>query len=240
MNSILISAFIAALLVPWVFAVVILLIASRFRRDRGRRRQDFLTAMGLTVLMGVSTSLNIWLAQHLPHTIDARLWRWNEAMHLDPLAMIYFMEGHENLGIFMQVVYYALPIVMAIAWVKEQKLALRRAVAIAAVGGWIFSAIFPALGPHWYLDGYTMAMRHCIPAVDLTWAMLLALNAWSRLRLPLWIYAVLLAVSSILIGEHYLVDLIVAVLYTFAVQWLARRWPNYVGKLRPAPATAAS
>jgi hypothetical protein len=240
MNSALIAAFIAALLVPWVFAVVILLIASRFRRDRGRRRQDFLTAMGLTVLMGVSTSLNIWLAHHLPHTIDARLWRWNEAMHLDPLAVIYFMEAHEDLGIFMQVVYYALPIVMAVAWIKEQDPTLRRAVAIAAVGGWIFSAIFPALGPHWYLDGYTMAMRHCIPAVDLTWAMLLALNARSRLRLPLWIYAVLLAVSSILIGEHYLVDLFVAVPYTLAVQWLARRWPSYVGKLRPAAATAAS
>jgi hypothetical protein len=240
MNSALIAAFIAALLVPWVFAVVILLTASRLRRDRGKRRQDFLTAMGLTVLMGVSTSLNIWLAQHLPHTIDARLWRWNETMHLDPLAMIYFMEAHEDLGIFMQVVYYALPIVMAVAWIREQSPALRRAVAIAGVGGWIFSVIFPAIGPHWYIDGYTMAMRHCIPAVDLAWALLLALNARSRLCLPLWIYAGLLAVSTILIGEHYLVDLIVAVPYTFAVQWLAHRWPSYVGKLRPAAATAAS
>ena len=240
MNSALIAVFIAALLVPWVFAVVILLIASRLRRDRGKRRQDFLTAMGLTVLMGVSTSLNLWLAQHVLHTIDARLWHWNEAMHLDPLAVIYFMEAHENLGIFMQVVYYALPIVMAVAWMKKQSPTLRRAVAIAGVGGWIFSAIFPALGPHWYIDGYTMAMRHCIPAVDLTWALLLASNARSRLRVPLWIYAALLAVSSILIGEHYLVDLIVAVPYALAVQWLAVRWPGYVAKFRPAAAARAA
>jgi len=236
MNSALIAAFIAALLVPWVFAVVILLIASRVRQDRGKRRQDFVTAMGLTALMGVSTSLNMWLALHVPRTIDTRLWHWNEAMHIDPLAMIYFMEAHEDLGIFMQVVYYALPIVMAVVWIKEQNPTLRRAVAIAGVSGWIFSAIFPALGPHWYIDGYTMAMRHCIPAVDLTWALLLALNARSRLRVPLWIYVALLAVSSILIGEHYLVDLIAAVPYTFAVQGLARRWPSYVAKFRPAVA----
>jgi hypothetical protein len=240
MNAALITAFIAALLVPWVFAVVILLIASRFRRDRGKRRQDFLTAMGLTVLMGVSTSLNLWLAQHVSHTIDARLWHWNEVLHLDPLAVIYFMEAHEDVGIFMQVVYYALPIVMAAAWIKEQNPALRRAVAIAGAGGWIFSAIFPAIGPHWYIDGYTMAMRHCIPAVDLTWALLLALNAQSRLRVPLWMYAGLLGLAAILLGEHYLIDLIVAVPYTLAVQWLATRWPSYVAKFRPVSAATAA
>ena len=240
MNSALIVSFIAALLVPWVFAVVILLIASGLRRDRGKRRQDFLTATGLTVLMGVGTSLNLWLAQHISHTFDARLWHWNELLHLDPLTVIYFMEAHEGLGDFMQVVYYALPIVMAVAWIKEQNPRLRRSVAIAGVGGWILSGMFPAIGPHWYIDGYTMAMRHCIPGVDLTWALLLALNAQSRLRIPLWIYAALVAVSSILIGEHYLVDLIVAVLYTVAVQRLAMRWPKYVAKFRPAPATAAT
>ena len=239
MNSALIAAFIGALLVPWVFAVVILLIASRFRRDRGKRRQDFLTAMGLTALMGVSTSLNMWLALHVPRTIDARLWHWNEVLHLDPMAVIYFMETHENLGIFMQVAYYALPIVMAIAWIKEQNPTLRRAVAIAGVCGWIFSAIFPALGPHWYIDGYTMAMRHCIPSLEWTWALLLALNARSHWRVPSWIYSVLLGIAAILLGEHYLVDLIVAVPYAFAVQWLARRLPNYVAKFRPAAAKAA-
>jgi hypothetical protein len=190
--------------------------------------------------MGVSTSLNLWLAQHVPHTFDARLWHWNEAMHLDPLAMIYFMEAHEDLGIFMQVVYYALPIVMVVAWIKEQNPTLRRAVAIAGVGGWIFSAIFPALGPHWYLDGYTMAMRHCVPAVDLTWALLLALNARSRLCIPLWTYTGLLAIASILLGEHYLIDLIVAVPYTLAVQWLASRRPGLVAKLRPTAAGISS
>jgi len=74
MNNALVAALIAALLVPWVFAVIIILIASRVRRDSTKRRQDFLTAMGLTVLMGLTTVLNMWMAKHIPHTIDARLW----------------------------------------------------------------------------------------------------------------------------------------------------------------------
>ena len=238
MNSILVAAFIAALLVPWVFAVIIILIASRLRRDPSKRRQDFLTAMGLTVLMGVTTVLNMWMAKHIPHTIDARLWHWNEALHVDPLALIYFMEAHAKLWDFMQVVYYSLPIVMAVAWVKEQNSTLRSAVAVVGVGGWIFSAIFPVVGPHWYLDGYNVTMRHCIPAVEWTWALLLALNARSLLRVPLWIYACVFPVGSILIGEHYLVDLIAAVPYTLAVLWLTLRWPDLVARFKPAVVAA--
>ncbi len=235
-----VAAFIAALLVPWVFAVVIILIASRFRRDRAKRRQDFLTAVGLTVLMGFTTTLNMWMAQHIPHTIDARLWHWDEALRLDPMAVIYFMESHEGLWNFMQLVYYSLPIVMAVAWIKEQNLTLRRAVAIAGIGGWIFSAIFPAVGPHWYLDGYTAATRHCIPSVEWTWALLLGLNARSRLRIPLWIYAALLAVASILISEHYLIDLILAVPYALAVQFLATHCSELVRRPAVAKATTDS
>jgi len=116
---------------------------------------------------------------------------------------------------------------------------LRRAVAIAWVGGWILSAALPAVGPHWYLDGYSVTMRHCIPAIEWTWALLLAINARSRLRAPLWIYAGLLAIAEILLGEHYLADLIVALPYAFAVQWLAARAPELVAKFRPVRANVA-
>jgi hypothetical protein len=46
----------------------------------------------------------------------------------------------------------------------------------------------------------------------------------------------LLGIAAILLGEHYLVDLIVSVPYTLAVQWLATRWPSYLAKFSPAAA----
>lgn len=240
MNSALIAAFIAALLVPWVFAVVAILIASRFRRDAEKRRQDFITAIALTVLMGANTILNMWTAHHIPHTIDARLWRWDETLRLDPMAVIYYMEEHGGLYDFMAVIYYSLPLVMAFAWIKEQSFTLRRAVAFAGVGGWIFSVVFPAVGPHWYLDGYTVAMRHCIPAVEWSWALLLGLNARSWVRIPLWIYAALLAVASVLLSEHYLVGLIVAVPFTLAVQWAATSYGSPLVRVTARAATSSA
>lgn len=234
MNSLIITAIIAALLVPWVFAVLIILIASWVRRDRAKRRQDFLTAVGLTVLMGVGASLNLWVSRHVPYTIDARLWHWDEALRIDHFALVYFMQAHATLWDVMQLVYVSLPIVMAIAWIVEQNFILRRAVAMVGVLGWVFAAIFPAVGPHWYLDGYTVTARHCIPALEWTWALLLALNARSRLRIPLWVYSILLAVASILLGEHYVADLILALPYALAMQRVAASCP-IAAKFTPAP-----
>jgi hypothetical protein len=140
----------------------------------------------------------------------------------------------------MEAVHASLAIVMATAWLVEQNPTLRRAVAIAWVGGWILSAALPAVGPHWYLDGYSVTMRHCIPAIEWTWALLLAINARSRLRAALWIYAGLLAVAEILLGEHYLVDLIVALPYALAIEWLAAHAPELVAKFRPVRANTAA
>jgi PAP2 superfamily protein len=239
-NSIIVQAVLAVLLLPWVLAVLVLLVSSRLRRDRGKRWQDFVTALGLTVVIYLNTRLSLWLAKYVPHTIDARLWRMNEALRVDPLTMIYYMEAHPALWDLMEVIYFSLPIVMAVAWIVEQNFVLRRAVAIAAVGGWILSATFPAVGPHWYLDGYTVSMRHCIPSIEWTWALLLALNARSRLRLPLWIYSGLLAPAAILLGEHYLIDLAVALPYALAVQWLALQSPSLMARFRQKSASPAA
>jgi hypothetical protein len=233
MTSFFVQVLLAVLLLPWIFAVLLMLAISRMRRDPGKRWQDFVTALGFLTLIYVTTRLNLWVARHVQHSIDPQLWRTDIAFHLDPFVVVYFMQAHATLWYVIEAVYVALAIVMAIAWLTEQNRMLRRAVAIAAMGGWISSAAFPAVGPHWYLDGYTVTMQHCFPAVDWTWALLLALNARSRLRLPLWIYAGLLAIASILLGEHYLVDLIVALPYTFAVQWLAVRGPGIMARLRP-------
>lgn len=234
MTSLFVQVLLAVLLLPWILAVLLILAVSRMRRDKRKRWLDFVTALGFLTLIYVSTRLNLWVARHVQHSIDPQLWRSNIAFHVDPFAVVYFMQAHATLWYVMEISYASLAMVMAIAWLAEQNRTLRRAVVIAAVGGWIFSAAFPAVGPHWYLDGYTVTIRHCFPAVEWTWALLLALNAHSRLRLAWWIYAGLLAIASILLGEHYVVDLIAAFPFTFAVQWLAVRWPGIMTKFRPA------
>jgi hypothetical protein len=71
--------------------------------------------------------------------------------------------------------------------------------------------------------------------MHLTWALLIALNARSTwLRVALWIYAALMLIATLALREHYLIDLIAAVPYTFAVQWMARRCERYVAVFKRA------
>jgi membrane-associated phospholipid phosphatase len=76
-----------------------------------------------------------------------------------------------------------------------------------------------------------------MPSMHLTWALLIAINARSAvLRVGLWVYVVLIAAATLALREHYLVDLIAAVPYTIAVQWIAFRWKDYLSVSRNEPA----
>jgi hypothetical protein len=56
------------------------------------------------------------------------------------------------------------------------------------------------------------------------WALLAAWNVRGRrLKVAAWIFTGLTAFATIGIGEHYFIDLIVAVPFCWAVQWIAER-----------------
>ncbi len=77
------------------------------------------------------------------------------------------------------------------------------------------------------------APDNCMPSMHLTWALLIALNARSlRLRIGLWVYVILVAAATLALREHYLVDLIAAVPFTVAVQWMARHSKEYLSILK--------
>jgi hypothetical protein len=62
-----------------------------------------------------------------------------------------------------------------------------------------------------------------MPSMHLGWALLLALNARSRwLAAALWAYAALIALATIGLGQHYVVDLIAAIPYTVTMQWMTK------------------
>jgi hypothetical protein len=68
-----------------------------------------------------------------------------------------------------------------------------------------------------------------MPSMHLTWSLLIALNARSlRLRVALWVYVALMAIATLALREHYLIDLIAAVPYTLAVQWMVCGGARYL------------
>jgi membrane-associated phospholipid phosphatase len=135
--------------------------------------------------------------------------------------------------------YVALPAVIGLAWVLEQDLLMRRAVLLGGCLCFAFYALFPAVGPgqfDWVRQVPTpYAPDNCMPSMHLTWALLIAINARSlKLRVGLWIYAAVMVVATLALKEHYLIDLIAAVPYTFAVQWMARHCERYLPLVRRA------
>jgi hypothetical protein len=208
---------------PVTFALLVLLIASLLRKTKLDRRDDFITAIGYAAFCGISIQLHnalIWLR---PNTIDASLLRIDHAIGFDPVRFSAWMfEQHHVLLSGLLSVYNFLAYMVIILWLVERNHTLRRALLIGGIGCWFFYALFPATGPTYYTNGLTAtALRNCLPSMHLVWTLLLPLNSRSWLRGPLWVYTGLMAVATVALGEHYVIDLIAAIPYTFAVQWIA-------------------
>ena len=80
--------------------------------------------------------------------------------------------------------------------------------------------LLPAVGPAHV--GQPNAYRNCMPSMHLTWAALLWINTRSnRSRWFFLVFVGVTAVATLATGEHYLIDLVAAVPFTWAVYWLS-------------------
>lgn len=208
---------------PITFALLVLLLASLLRKNRSDRRDDFITAIGYAAFCGISVQLHNFLIWFRPNTIDASLLRIDRAVGIDPVRFSSWMfEQHHHLFSGLMSVYNFLAYAIVILWLAERNHTLRRALLIGGIGVWFFYALFPAAGPVYYANGLTAtALRNCLPSMHFAWALLLPLNSQSWLRGPLWVYAGLMALATVAIGQHYVIDIVAAVPYTFGVQWMA-------------------
>lgn len=213
-------------------APLLILIVSVFRKDLRLRRLDFTTALGYIAFVAIGVNLAEWLSVRVAHPADAAFLRVDAALGFSPIAFADAIARHGAAVVVLTLAYYALPIAMAITWVTEQSLKLRRAALLGGCFCFFFYVLFPAVGPGHFdwargVAAEVGAPINCMPSMHFTWALLLALNARSAwLRGTLWIYAGLIAAATIGLREHYLIDLIAAVPYALAVQFLA-------GRLRP-------
>lgn len=80
--------------------------------------------------------------------------------------------------------------------------------------------LVPAAGPAY--AGQANALRNCMPSLHLTWAALLWIDARKAgLRRGLLIFMGMTAIATLATGEHYVLDLIAAVPFTWAVHRLS-------------------
>jgi hypothetical protein len=117
------------------------------------------------------------------------------------------------------------------------------------IGGVLYH-VCPAVGPRYAFLDYPVFpdisalsanaspiapefIRNCMPSLHTTWAILIVMNTKSMalgLRQFSVVFAFLTILATLALGQHYLIDLIVAVPFSVAVQSLAR---SIVARTRP-------
>ncbi|MGA7521028.1 MAG: phosphatase PAP2 family protein [Acidobacteriaceae bacterium] len=134
---------------------------------------------------------------------------------ISPSVYAWF-RGHALAWSAINHVYYALPFFGAlVAVVSPRRMECARAWILAALLAPFFYAAFPAVGPAHLGD--PTAPRNCIPSLHMTWALLCVVYVARPWRWVAVSFAGLTALATLGTGEHYLIDLVVAVPYTWGI-----------------------
>lgn len=217
------------------------------------------------LLIGYTVPLTTWLR---PRTYDAFLLASDGGLGFQPSFVLARLlpEGSTAWGLT-TVVYYALPLAAGILYAshrarrRQPVLILPLFLSLMLVG-FAQYGVYPAVGPkHAFGESYPCnppplqqiaiqpmtvpdAPRNCMPSLHLAGALAVWWNSrlwprWGRLLAGLFLWATIF--STMALGEHYLVDLVVALPFTliFQAAWTvsiplaksARRRPLWVGTM---------
>jgi hypothetical protein len=221
---------------------------------RKRNREDAAVGMGLLAVYVISTRLGMIGSQPLAGqsspTMDGFLYRADQALGLGSLELCRWVLSTPALHLLLAIVYLALPIAFAIIWSLERSRVLVAAEVLATVAGFACYHLVPATGPIFAFRGFPFVAPHAsgwvlldasfarngFPSLHFGWALLLLWNSHRRSAVcfaSIFLFAITLATVGL--GEHYFVDLVAAVPFCGAVQFLAsRKWhglPFHIGKL---------
>ena len=236
--------------------------------ERKSRRQAFYAGAVFplcSLLIGYTVPLTTWLR---PRTYDAFLLAFDGGLGFQPSFVLgrILPEGSNAWGLT-TAVYYALPLAACILYASHRARE-RQSVLILALFlslmlvGFAQYGIYPAVGPvhafgalyPWHPPLLTQiaiqpmtvpnAPRNCMPSLHLAGALVIWWNSrlwprWGRLLAGLFLWVTIF--STLALGEHYLVDLVVALPFTliFQAAWTVsvplqqsvRRTPLVVGTM---------
>lgn len=214
------------------------------------RMADLGLALGVPAFaMGIAIPL--WLEAGLsPHTLDYNLYAFDASLGFHPSFWMGRMLASQTwLQGICSIAYYGLPLMVVILAtgpaVRVMRPNLLKVLIIAGVVGGTLYMVVPASSPLFVLhsrfpfnpppvDQFTHTalmnvprsdFRNCMPSLHFGWTLLIFLNMrWSRWRrIGSGLLVILIAISTVGFGQHYLIDLIVAVPFILAVQEASER-----------------
>ena len=187
---------------------------------RGEKQEgDLVIAAAIPVLV-LFTGFSSWIVTMTPVTLDSQLAALDHG--IAPLVRTWTTQ-HLPVYWLLCLVYDSLPFAaMLCAAFLRGKDRWRLGYAII-LGGLLVTPLyllFPAVGPAHIGD--PNAPRNCMPSMHLTWALLLWVNSKSWMKWLTGIYAALTAIATLATGEHYALDLLMALPFVWVISMLVR------------------
>jgi hypothetical protein len=164
-----------------------------------------------------------WVVTLTPQTYDAQLARWDA---VEP-AVVRWAAALPPVDALLTCCYYSLPLVMMLGLAAARGRLYRRmlwSMGLAALLAVPIYILCPAVGPAHI--GEPLAPRNCVPSLHLAWAAIVWLNLQGWARQAAGVFVILTALATLSTGEHYVIDLIAAVPFIWAVQTIAGRLVN--------------
>jgi hypothetical protein len=225
------------------FAGILVLAFQASRRDapaatRDRSRE----AVGICLALPIIDYSLVLLRDLHPATYDPILARIDAWAPPIAWALARALKSDQALRLVCQITYYALPLALVLVAEAERARTPRRgsvfvSAALAGFLGVLAYQLVPATGPLYAFAGYpgerplvgtfALAMpaypavpRNAMPSLHLTWALLVAWHATRAGRLVGtlgMIFLVITAVATLGMGEHYAIDLVMALPFATGV-----------------------
>lgn len=199
-------------------APILLVLSSMLRRSAYKRMEDVRTALVFAVCGFLGGAAQLLLIHYLHHTVDTRLLAADHMLGIDTLYWWRFAVEHNVLWTTLACVYALMPTVIAVTWILEQNSTLRTVCVLGTALAFVGYMLLPAVGPcrfDWATQTPPATMRNCLPSMHVTWSLLLVVFARNRwLKAGLACFSVLTMLSTIGLGEHYVVDIIAAFPFT--------------------------
>ncbi len=218
--------------------------ASRSGVKDGSAELTLIVAASFPLFVLVSNFFLHLTAALLPRTYDNVLFHFDKSLGWNAaFALGRVLDRVPFAKVVVLVNYLSLPVAAAALFVvsvgKREATVLARVLLLAPAAAYLCYFLYPAAGPRYLFgpaypdgtvlpDGVPLSLqvvapypRNCMPSLHTVWPLLLVFNARAAGR---WLRIVLVGVLGLTVigtlglGEHYLVDLVVAVPFAVAMQ----------------------
>lgn len=177
------------------------------------KRELYVIAAFLPPLTIINALGNALVVRLTPHPIDSLLLATDFGISR---AVYLWFDVHPLAFAVIHAVYYWLPIWAAVVLcVTEDAKRAAISMALAPLAALPFFLLLPACGPVWIHTA--TAPRNCVPSLHMTWVFLLWYYSPKWLKPVAVLITAVTALATLGLGEHYVIDLVVAVPFTLLI-----------------------